>query len=157
MVVRRDVCVVIPTYNEVGSIGELVVSLLGLDGLSVRVVVVDDGSNDGTLEVLGELMESMVASSWSSGGRSWVWVRRFLRGSGLLWVWFPGLSSSCPCARDILSLTVGRGFGVEEIPICFSRARKFIFWLSLLSFNAISFIVSEAIKLQCLFSNRVFQ
>lgn len=58
MVVRRDVCVVIPTYNEVGSIGELVVSLLGLDGLSVRVVVVDDGSDDGTLEVLGELMES---------------------------------------------------------------------------------------------------
>ena len=57
MVVRRVVCVVIPTYNEVGSIGELVVSLLGLDGLSVRVVVVDDGSDDGTLEVLGELME----------------------------------------------------------------------------------------------------
>ena len=56
MVVRRVVCVVIPTYNEVGSIGELVVSLLGLDGLSVRVVVVDDGSDDGTLEVLGELM-----------------------------------------------------------------------------------------------------
>jgi len=58
MVVRRVVCVVIPTYNEVGSIGELVVSLLGLEGLSVRVVVVDDGSDDGTLEVLEELMES---------------------------------------------------------------------------------------------------
>jgi len=56
MLVRRDVCVVVPTYNEVGSIGELVVSLLGLDGLSVRVVVVDDGSDDGTLGVLGELM-----------------------------------------------------------------------------------------------------
>ena len=32
------------------------VSLLELDELSVRVVIVDDGSDDGTLEVLGELM-----------------------------------------------------------------------------------------------------
>ena len=53
---RCDVCVVIPTYNEVGTIGELVVSLLELDELSVRVLIVDDGSDDGTLEVLGELM-----------------------------------------------------------------------------------------------------
>jgi len=55
--VHRDVCVVIPTYNEVGAIGELVVSLLELDELGVRVVIVDDGSDDGTLEALGELME----------------------------------------------------------------------------------------------------
>jgi len=54
---RCDVCVVIPTYNEVGTIGELVVSLLELDELGVRAVIVDDGSDDGTLEVLGELME----------------------------------------------------------------------------------------------------
>jgi len=53
---RCDVCVVIPTYNEVGTIGELVVSLLELDELGVRAVIVDDGSDDGTLEVLGELM-----------------------------------------------------------------------------------------------------
>lgn len=54
--VHRDVCVVIPTYNEVGAIGELVVSLLELDELGLRVVIVDNGSDDGTLEVLGELM-----------------------------------------------------------------------------------------------------
>jgi glycosyltransferase involved in cell wall biosynthesis len=34
-----------------------VVSLLELDELSVRVVIVNDGSDDGTLEVLGKLME----------------------------------------------------------------------------------------------------
>jgi glycosyltransferase involved in cell wall biosynthesis len=54
--VAVDVCVVIPTYNEVSAIGEFVVSLLELDELGVRVVIVDDGSVDGTLEVLVELM-----------------------------------------------------------------------------------------------------
>ncbi len=53
-----DVCIVIPTYNEVGTIGELVVSLQELgEFFRVRIVIVDDGSDDGTLEVLDGLME----------------------------------------------------------------------------------------------------
>ena len=42
-----DAVVVVPTYNEAGTIEPLVAQVLGLDG-EVAVLVVDDGSPDGT-------------------------------------------------------------------------------------------------------------
>ena len=54
----KDVCVVLPTYNEAGTIRELLAALeRSMVGLSIRVVVVDDGSKDGTLGILREMME----------------------------------------------------------------------------------------------------
>jgi len=54
-----DVCVVVPTYNEVGTIGELIMSLEELgEMLSVRIVIVDDSSTDGTLDIIGEQMRN---------------------------------------------------------------------------------------------------
>ena len=47
------ICVVIPTYNEAGTIGKLLDSLESL-GLDLHIVVVDDGSNDGTIEIVEE-------------------------------------------------------------------------------------------------------
>lgn len=53
----RDVCVVIPTYNEAGTIRELMETLEELSGRSViRVVIVDDGSTDGTIGIIEEMM-----------------------------------------------------------------------------------------------------
>ena len=55
---KPDVCVVIPTLNESGTIGVLIESLMKLRGLyDFRIVVVDDGSTDGTMETVQESSE----------------------------------------------------------------------------------------------------
>ena len=52
---RPVVCVVIPTLNESGTIGSLLESLEGLRSLYlIRIIVVDDGSTDGTVEIVQE-------------------------------------------------------------------------------------------------------
>lgn len=56
---RRTLCVVSPCFNEAAGIRDyyaaLKTALLGLDGLEHRMVFVDDGSTDTTLQVLNEL------------------------------------------------------------------------------------------------------
>ena len=54
---KPDVCVVIPTLNECNTIGELIEGLGEIDEICVRTIVVDDGSTDGTEEIVG-------AASW---------------------------------------------------------------------------------------------
>ena len=49
---KPDVCVVIPTLNEYDTIGELIEGLGELDEIHVRAIVVDDGSTDGTQEIV---------------------------------------------------------------------------------------------------------
>jgi dolichol-phosphate mannosyltransferase len=50
--VKPDVCVVIPTLNEYDTIGELIEGLGELDEIHVRTIVVDDGSTDGTQDIV---------------------------------------------------------------------------------------------------------
>jgi glycosyltransferase involved in cell wall biosynthesis len=52
-----NVCVVIPTLNESDTIGDLIADLSELENIHVRAIIVDDGSTDGTLEIVG-------ATSW---------------------------------------------------------------------------------------------
>lgn len=55
---RPVVCVVIPTLNESGTIGAIIESLEELSDLyHIRIVVVDDGSTDGTVEIVQESSE----------------------------------------------------------------------------------------------------
>lgn len=54
---KPDVCVVIPTLNESDTIGELIEGLGELDEIYIRTIVIDDGSTDGTQEIVG-------AASW---------------------------------------------------------------------------------------------
>jgi len=49
---QRRLSVVIPTWNRAGLVCEAVESALGQVGGELEVIVVDDGSNDGTAEVL---------------------------------------------------------------------------------------------------------
>jgi len=50
---RAEVCVIIPTFNEAGTIGELIRALEGACGVfGMRLIVIDDGSGDGTLEIV---------------------------------------------------------------------------------------------------------
>ena len=55
-----DVSVVVPTYNRAHVLGESLASVLGQEGVSVEVVVVDDGSSDGTATSVGALADPRV-------------------------------------------------------------------------------------------------
>ena len=62
------VSVVIPAYNHVRYIGECVDSVLSQDHPAIEVIVVDDGSTDGTLERLQEYGERITLLR-QQGGR----------------------------------------------------------------------------------------
>jgi len=51
------VCVCVPTFNEAGTIGELLSGVEEHCGYPLSVVVVDDGSEDGTIEIVREMAE----------------------------------------------------------------------------------------------------
>ncbi|MBN2607862.1 MAG: glycosyltransferase, partial [Candidatus Fermentibacteraceae bacterium] len=51
-----EVSVVVPAFNEEESLPELVREVfMSLEGLSCRMIIVDDGSNDGTWDRIVEL------------------------------------------------------------------------------------------------------
>ena len=52
-----EVTVVLPTFNRAHTLGRSVASLLGQDGVDLRVRVVDDGSTDDTRAVLAGLAD----------------------------------------------------------------------------------------------------
>jgi glycosyltransferase involved in cell wall biosynthesis len=56
-VTRPLVSVAIPSYNHARFVGEAVRSVLGQEGCEVELVVVDDGSTDGSLELLNGLAD----------------------------------------------------------------------------------------------------
>ncbi len=49
---KSDTLVIIPTYNEAKNIQKMIPALMGLSALQVDVLVVDDGSPDGTGDVV---------------------------------------------------------------------------------------------------------
>ena len=49
------VLVVLPTYNEAATIREVITGLLTLEGPTVDILVVDDGSPDGTADIVEDL------------------------------------------------------------------------------------------------------
>ncbi|MCT0209012.1 glycosyltransferase family 2 protein [Synechococcus sp. CS-1332] len=58
MVPSVDVSVVIPCFNSRDYVGEAIRSVHSSHGLSIEVIVVDDGSTDGSLEELNRLREA---------------------------------------------------------------------------------------------------
>src|ERR1700748_2630169 len=47
-----DITVIIPAYNRLWSLPKAIESCYNNDGLAVQIIVVDDGSTDGTWEML---------------------------------------------------------------------------------------------------------
>ena len=52
----RKLCVIIPTYNNVQTIGQVVQDVMSYCN---QLIVVDDGCTDGTLDVLQSLSENI--------------------------------------------------------------------------------------------------
>ena len=53
--------IIIPCYNEVATISEIVKQVLAIDHQDLEIIVVDDASNDGTREILEESVKPFVA------------------------------------------------------------------------------------------------
>lgn len=65
---KPDVSIVIPTFNAAGFVSAAAMSALGQHERSVEVVVVDDGSTDGTADVLRGLPAGVRACTIPNGG-----------------------------------------------------------------------------------------
>jgi cellulose synthase/poly-beta-1,6-N-acetylglucosamine synthase-like glycosyltransferase/peptidoglycan/xylan/chitin deacetylase (PgdA/CDA1 family)/spore germination protein YaaH len=61
---RPAVAVLVPAYNEEKVIEHTVRSVLNSDYPKLRVIVIDDGSKDGTLEVCREAFRKEIAAGW---------------------------------------------------------------------------------------------
>ena len=53
--------IIIPCYNEVATISEIVKQVLAIDHQDLEIIVIDDASNDGTRELLEESVKPFVA------------------------------------------------------------------------------------------------
>ena len=53
--------IIIPCYNEVATISEIVKQVLAIDHQDLEIIVIDDASNDGTREILEESVKPFVA------------------------------------------------------------------------------------------------
>jgi len=53
--------IIIPCYNEVATISEIVKQVLAIDHQDLEIIVIDDASNDGTREILEESVKPLVA------------------------------------------------------------------------------------------------
>lgn len=52
---KSDTLIIIPTYNEAGNIEPMIQALMGLTTVHTDVLVVDDGSPDGTADVVRQM------------------------------------------------------------------------------------------------------
>lgn len=70
---RIDISFIVPAYNAVGTLERAIRSAVGQSGLSTEVIVVDDGSVDGTLavaNVIAERWKNVRVIHTSNGGVS---------------------------------------------------------------------------------------
>ena len=107
--------VVIPTYNEAENLPELVARLFELDIPNSRVVVVDDGSPDGTGEVAKELARQYE-------GRVDLIQRGKKLGLGTAYV--AGFSHALAQGADyVLQMDADMSHGLDYIPAFVNRLR----------------------------------
>lgn len=67
---KARITVVVPVYNEVETVSALIDRVRAVDGLSIELIVVDDGSTDGTrerLEGLGDLIDQLLVHPKNQG------------------------------------------------------------------------------------------
>jgi GT2 family glycosyltransferase len=72
---KPEVSVIIPTYNRCAMVAEAVASVMAQRSVAFELIVVDDGSTDGTME---RLCEQFAAGGRDDGGEHGAptrWVR----------------------------------------------------------------------------------
>lgn len=76
-----DITVIIPTYNRLWSLPKAIESCKGNDKLAVQIIVVDDGSTDGTWDMLNQLqgIEIYKQQNW---GKPWAVNMAFSHAKG---------------------------------------------------------------------------
>lgn len=68
MLTIADVSVVIPARNAAATIADTIQSLLAQEGGSPQIIVVDDGSTDGTTEVARRAGAFVIVQDWTGPG-----------------------------------------------------------------------------------------
>ncbi len=102
-----DISIVVPVYNEAESLGELrewIESILSVHSFDYEVIFVDDGSNDGSWKVIGEL----------SGKYQEVKGIRFRRNYGKAAALHTGFQSSS--GEIVITLDADLQDSPEEVP-----------------------------------------
>ena len=51
----KELTIIIPVYNEKKTIETVVNKVLLYKGLNTKIIIVDDGSTDGTLDIINDL------------------------------------------------------------------------------------------------------
>jgi cellulose synthase/poly-beta-1,6-N-acetylglucosamine synthase-like glycosyltransferase/peptidoglycan/xylan/chitin deacetylase (PgdA/CDA1 family) len=77
--IAPSVCVIVPAYNEEVGIARTVRALLGSVYEQLEVVVVDDGSSDGTADVVASIIDPRLMLLRGKGGGKWQALNRALR------------------------------------------------------------------------------
>ena len=103
------ITVVVPTYNERENLPVLVDQLMALEGLDLGVLVVDDGSPDGTGQIAEELGET-------TGGRVSVLHRTVKDGLGRAYV--AGMTKALDEGADVvIQMDADLSHPVTAIPV----------------------------------------
>jgi cellulose synthase/poly-beta-1,6-N-acetylglucosamine synthase-like glycosyltransferase len=67
---RPGVTVLVPAYNEAASVGDTIQSLLAQTVPAAEIIVIDDGSTDGTAEVAGRYGVTVVRPPKNTGSKA---------------------------------------------------------------------------------------
>ena len=113
---RRRICVLIPAFNHEHYVGDAIASVLAQDWPDIQLLVMDDGSTDGTLDVAaraieGERRVSCSLTSQSNAGVSITLNRLMERADGEL---LAILNSDDCYAPGRLTRIAGRAEGTES-------------------------------------------
>lgn len=119
------VTVIIPCYNHANYVARAVASVLQQDYQSIQLVVIDDGSSDGSAEVLEalaletpfELVRQENQGICKTLNRG---VREFARGA-----WIALLASDDFWRHDKIRLQIEALDADRQVRFCFSQAREF--------------------------------
>lgn len=114
---KTDVSVIIPAFNAHDTIGHLVHKLLSEQTLSIEVIVVDDGSTDGTWDILSAITDERLVL-FCGNGCTLPGKPMLMSPCSMAGVPTERVSITPPCTADSLAAsrsTAGSGYVIEGL------------------------------------------